>query len=40
MIAAAAWPRLLVRDFAPADLTADPSLVLGSVRSKSSERGA
>jgi N6-L-threonylcarbamoyladenine synthase len=29
MIAAAAWPRLMARDFAPADLTADPSLVLG-----------
>jgi N6-L-threonylcarbamoyladenine synthase len=32
MIAAAAWPRLLARDFAPADLTADPSLALGSLR--------
>jgi N6-L-threonylcarbamoyladenine synthase len=29
MIAAAAWPRLLARDFAPAQLTADPSLALG-----------
>jgi N6-L-threonylcarbamoyladenine synthase len=28
MIAAAAWPRLLARDFAPPDLTADPSLAL------------
>ena len=28
MIAAAAWPRLLARDFAPPDLTADPSLTL------------
>jgi N6-L-threonylcarbamoyladenine synthase len=28
MIAAAAWPRLLARDFAPQDLTADPSLAL------------
>ena len=26
MIAAAAWPRLLAQDFAPPDLTADPSL--------------
>ncbi len=31
MIAAAAWPRLLARDFAPADLSADPSLALGKV---------
>jgi len=29
MIAAAAWPRLQARDFAPPDLTADPSLALG-----------
>jgi len=29
MIAAAAWPRLLAKDFAPADLSADPSLALG-----------
>jgi N6-L-threonylcarbamoyladenine synthase len=29
MIAAAAWPRFLARDFAAADLTADPSLALG-----------
>jgi N6-L-threonylcarbamoyladenine synthase len=29
MIAAAAWPRLLDRDFAAPDLSADPSLVLG-----------
>jgi N6-L-threonylcarbamoyladenine synthase len=29
MIAAAAWPRLLARDFAQPDLTADPSLTLG-----------
>jgi N6-L-threonylcarbamoyladenine synthase len=29
MIAAAAWPRLLSREFAPPDLTADPSLALG-----------
>jgi len=29
MIAAAAWPRLLAREFAPAALTADPSLALG-----------
>jgi N6-L-threonylcarbamoyladenine synthase len=29
MIAAAAWPRLLAQDFAPPDLTADPSLALG-----------
>jgi len=28
MIAAAAWPRLLAQDFAPSDLTADPSLAL------------
>jgi N6-L-threonylcarbamoyladenine synthase len=28
MIAAAAWPRLLARDFAPPELTADPSLAL------------
>ncbi len=28
MIAAAAWPRLLARDFAPPDLSADPSLTL------------
>ncbi len=31
MIAAAAWPRLLAKEFAPADLTADPSLALGTV---------
>ncbi len=29
MIAAAAWPRLLAREFAPPGLTADPSLALG-----------
>jgi len=29
MIAAAAWPRFLARDFAPASLSADPSLTLG-----------
>ncbi len=29
MIAAAAWPRYLSDEFAPADLTAEPSLVLG-----------
>ncbi len=29
MIAAAAWPRLLAREFAPAELSADPSLILG-----------
>jgi N6-L-threonylcarbamoyladenine synthase len=29
MIAAAAWPRLLAREFAPAELSADPSLALG-----------
>ena len=29
MIAAAAWPRLQARDFAPPELTADPSLALG-----------
>ncbi|HUA97067.1 MAG TPA: tRNA (adenosine(37)-N6)-threonylcarbamoyltransferase complex transferase subunit TsaD [Terracidiphilus sp.] len=29
MIAAAAWPRLQSGEFAPADLTADPSLALG-----------
>jgi N6-L-threonylcarbamoyladenine synthase len=29
MIAAAAWPRFLARDFAPAELSADPSLALG-----------
>jgi N6-L-threonylcarbamoyladenine synthase len=40
MIAAAAWPRLLARDFAPADLTANPSLALGSVQSKSSQNSA
>jgi N6-L-threonylcarbamoyladenine synthase len=28
MIAAAAWPRLLAQDFAPPDLTANPSLAL------------
>ena len=28
MIAAAAWPRLLAKDFAPSDLSADPSLAL------------
>ncbi len=28
MIAAAAWPRLLARDFAPPELSADPSLTL------------
>ncbi|MGO9434808.1 MAG: tRNA (adenosine(37)-N6)-threonylcarbamoyltransferase complex transferase subunit TsaD, partial [Terracidiphilus sp.] len=29
MIAAAAWPRFVAGEFAAADLTADPSLVLG-----------
>jgi N6-L-threonylcarbamoyladenine synthase len=29
MIAAAAWPRLLAGDFAPPNLSADPSLALG-----------
>ena len=29
MIAAAAWPRFLAREFAPASLSADPSLALG-----------
>ena len=29
MIAAAAWPRLLAKEFAPSTLTADPSLALG-----------
>jgi N6-L-threonylcarbamoyladenine synthase len=29
MIAAAAWPRFEARDFAAADLSADPSLALG-----------
>ena len=29
MIAAAAWPKLAARDFAPADLSAEPSLKLG-----------
>jgi hypothetical protein len=28
MIAAAAWPRLLAEDFAPPELSADPSLTL------------
>ena len=32
MIAAAAWPRFVAQEFAPTDLTADPSLALGSVR--------
>ena len=32
MIAAAAWPRLLARQFATPDLTADPALTLGVVR--------
>jgi len=32
MIAAAAWPRLLARDFAPPELSADPSLALGAAR--------
>jgi N6-L-threonylcarbamoyladenine synthase len=31
MIGAAAWPRFLAREFAPLDLTADPSLALGRV---------
>jgi len=30
MIAAAAWPRFLADDFAPADLSANPSLALGA----------
>jgi N6-L-threonylcarbamoyladenine synthase len=34
MIAAAAWPRFVAQEFAPADLTADPSLALGSVQSR------
>jgi len=29
MIAAAAWPRFQAREFAPASLSADPSLALG-----------
>jgi N6-L-threonylcarbamoyladenine synthase len=29
MIAAAAWPRFLASEFAPAALSADPSLPLG-----------
>jgi hypothetical protein len=29
MIAAAAWPRFLARDFAALDLEADPRLALG-----------
>jgi N6-L-threonylcarbamoyladenine synthase len=29
MIAAAAWPRFLAGEFAPPDLSADPSLALG-----------
>jgi hypothetical protein len=29
MIAAAAWPRLLAKDFADDTLSADPSLALG-----------
>jgi len=29
MIAAAAWPRFVAKDFAPAELSADPSLALG-----------
>ncbi|MGH9604418.1 MAG: tRNA (adenosine(37)-N6)-threonylcarbamoyltransferase complex transferase subunit TsaD [Terracidiphilus sp.] len=32
MIAAAAWPRLQSGDFAPSDLTADPSLALGQIQ--------
>ncbi|MDE3150603.1 MAG: hypothetical protein KGL37_14125 [Acidobacteriota bacterium] len=34
MIAAAAWPRLQAREFAPTDLTADPSLALGTGKSE------
>ena len=30
MIAAAAWPRFVAGEFAAADLSADPSLALGS----------
>ena len=30
MIAAAAWPRLLAKDFAAPELSADPSLALGA----------
>jgi N6-L-threonylcarbamoyladenine synthase len=30
MIAAAAWPRFLARDFAGLDLNADPALKLGA----------
>jgi len=37
MIAAAAWPRFVAQEFAPADLTADPSLALGSLRQQTSE---
>jgi N6-L-threonylcarbamoyladenine synthase len=33
MIAAAAWPRFLARDFATSDLNADPSLALGTAAS-------
>jgi hypothetical protein len=29
MIAAAAWPKFLTNDFAPANLSAEPSLALG-----------
>jgi len=32
MVAAAAWPRFLTREFAPSDLSADPSLALGVSR--------
>ena len=39
MIAAAAWPRFVAQEFAPADLTADPSLALGSLQLKSSDSG-
>ncbi len=39
MIAAAAWPRFVAQEFAPTDLTADPSLALGSLQLKSSDSG-
>jgi N6-L-threonylcarbamoyladenine synthase len=39
MIAAAAWPRLQAGDFAPAGLSADPSLPLGRSIKPSPSRG-
>ena len=36
MIAAAAWPRFIAREFAPPQLTADPSLALGTQQALSS----